>query len=428
MIAEILATGEEIRTGALVDSNSAYIAQALEDAGIEVSRHSSVGDRIDQLTALLQEIGARADIGVVTGGLGPTVDDLCAQAAAQATGVGLYLEPAALASIEEFYRLRNRPLNPSVRKQAFLPMGAEMLPNPVGTAPGFRLQIGHCHFFFLPGVPFEMKRMLSELVLPAIDRIRGEPREFRLVKTLSCFGLTESVTGECVAGLEEAFPGVRLGLRAKFPEIQVKLYTSGSKEDESCKRLEQAVAWTREHLGSYLFSESGESMAAVVGRMLRQNGATLAVAESCTGGLISHLLTEVPGSSDYFSLSAVTYANQAKIHVLGVNPQTIRQSGAVHTDTVKEMARGVRRLADAHYGLATSGIAGPGGGTPDKPVGSLCIGLDASGATYGYRLHYSYGRRSMNKLMFAMKALDILRRELMGLPHENGQPASGIAR
>jgi nicotinamide-nucleotide amidase len=428
MLAEILATGEEIRTGALVDSNSAYIAQTLEDAGVEVSRHSCVGDHIDQLTVILQEIAGRADISVVTGGLGPTVDDLSAQAAARAAGVELYLEPAAWASIEEFYRQRNRPLNPSVRKQAFLPEGSEMLPNPVGTAPGFRLQIGRCVFFFLPGVPFEMRRMLTDQVLPAIDRIRGRRRVFRLVKTLSCFGLTESLTGERIAGLEEAVSGIGLGLRAKFPEIQVKLYTSGTNALELHERLEKASAWVRERLGDLLFSEAGETMAAVVGRMLQEKEATLAVAESCTGGLISHLLTEVPGSSGYFTLSAVTYANEAKIRVLGVNPQIIERGGAVDADTVKEMAGGIRRLAGARYGLATSGIAGPSGGSADKPVGTVWIGLATPGATYGYRFHYSYGRRAMNKLMFAMKALDVLRRELMGIAHANGNPVSGIAR
>jgi nicotinamide-nucleotide amidase len=417
MRAQILATGEEIRTGALIDSNSAHIAQALEDAGVEVARHTSVGDDLDELTAILKEIGSRADVCVVTGGLGPTVDDLSAQAAARAAGVGLYLDPAAMASIEEFFRQRNRPLNPSVRKQAFLPEGADMLLNPVGTAPGFCLQIGRCTFFFLPGVPWEMERMLTDHVLLGIERLRGGPRSYRLVETFSCFGLTESLTGERIAGLEQSVPGVQVGLRAKFPEIQVKLYTSGSKEAEAMGRLAKAAVWARERLEDVLFSESGETMESAVGRILREKHASLAVAESCTGGLISHLLTEVPGSSDYFLFSAVTYANDAKIRVLGVSPRTLEQGGAVHADTVKEMADGVRRLACAEYGLATSGIAGPGGGSEGKPVGAVWIGLATPLATYAYRFQYNYGRRSMNKLMFAVKALDLLRRDMLGLAH-----------
>ncbi len=416
-VAEILATGEEIRTGALVDSNSAYIAEQLELAGLKVVRLNGVGDELDRLTAVLKEIGNRADVCVVTGGLGPTVDDLSAQAAADAAGVGLHPDPAALASIEDFFRRRNRPMNPSIHKQAMLPAGAEVLFNPVGTAPGFQLMIGRCGFFFLPGVPFEMKRMLADQVLPRIEGMLGGRRDVRRIKTLSCFGLTESLTGERLEGLGKQFPDVQLGLRARFPEIQVKLYASGADETRVSAALDQAAVWARERLGDLVFSDSGEPMEAVVGRLLRGRNASLAVAESCTGGLISHWLTEVPGSSDYFRLAAVTYANEAKTRVLGVAEETLARCGAVHADTVRDMADGVRRLAGATYGIATSGIAGPTGGSAEKPVGTVCIGLAGPGPVLGYQFHFNYGRRSMNKQMFAMKALDVLRRELLGLAH-----------
>ncbi|MFO7706624.1 MAG: CinA family nicotinamide mononucleotide deamidase-related protein [Desulfobacterales bacterium] len=417
MLAEILATGEEIRTGALVDSNSAHIARALEAAGVEVVRLSAVGDDRTRLKAVLAEIGARADVAVVTGGLGPTVDDLSAQAAAEAAGTELAQDAAALAAIEAFYRQRSRPVNPSVRKQALLPRGAEMLANPVGTAPGFSLRIGACRFFFLPGVPFEMKRMLAEHVLPGIDRMRGAAREHRPVRTFSCFGLTESLTGERVDGLEGRFPGVRLGLRAKFPEVQVKLYTSDPSEAAAVARLDAAAAWVRGRLGGVVFSEAGEPMEAVVGSLLRERGARLAAAESCTGGLLASLLTDVAGSSDYFLMSTVAYANEAKRKLLGVRPETLARCGAVHEETAREMAAGARRLAGSDYALATTGIAGPGGGTPEKPVGTVCIGLAAPGQLCGYRFLFSYGRREMNKQAFAIKALDLLRRELLELPH-----------
>jgi nicotinamide-nucleotide amidase len=417
MLAEILATGEEIRTGALVDSNSAHIARALEEAGVEVVRMGAVGDELAQLKRVLIEIGARAEVAVVTGGLGPTVDDRSAQAAAEAAGLELVPSAAALAAIEEFYRRRNRPLNPSVRKQALLPRGAEMLDNSVGTAPGFSLRIGGCRFFFLPGVPVEMKRMLTERVLPGIERMRGPAREHRPVRTFSCFGLTESLTGERVAGLEGRFPGVRLGLRAKFPEVQVKLYTSDPSEAAAHARLDAASAWVRQRLGDVIFSEGGEPMEAVVGSLLRVRRATLAAAESCTGGLLSSLLTDAAGSSDYFLMSTVAYANEAKLKILSVRLETLAQWGAVHEETAREMAVGARRLAGSEYGLSTTGIAGPGGGTPEKPVGTVCIGLATPEAVYGYRFHFAYGRRGMNKQAFAMKALDLLRRELLTLPH-----------
>jgi nicotinamide-nucleotide amidase len=415
--AEILATGEEIRTGALVDSNSAHIAEQMEHFGAKVARLNAVGDDLAQLTAVLQEIGSRADVAVVTGGLGPTVDDLSAQAAAGAAGVGLRLDPAALASIEDFFRRRNRPMNPSIRKQAMLPEGAKPLLNPIGTAPGFQLKIGRCWFFFLPGVPFEMHRMLADQVLPRVVRLLGGRREVRQIKTLSCFGLTESLTGERLAGLGGEFPGVQLGLRARFPEIQVKLYASGPEEEQVAAALDKAAAWARERLGDIVFSASGEPMEAVVGRHLRERNATLAVAESCTGGLIAHRLTEVAGSSDYFLLATVTYANAAKTRLLDVSEETLMRCGAVHTDTARDMAVGVRRLAGAAYGLATSGIAGPAGGSAEKPVGTVCIGLATPSQAVGYHFHFNYGRRSMNKQMFAMKALDVLRRDLLGLPH-----------
>ena len=415
--AEILATGEEIRTGALVDSNSAHIAEQLELAGAKVVRLSAVGDELARLTAVLQEIGSRADVAVVTGGLGPTVDDLSAQAAADAAGVGLSLDPAALASIEEFFRRRNRPMNPSIRKQAMLPAGAEALFNPVGTAPGFQLKIGRCSFFFLPGVPVEMQRMLADHVLPRVADLMGGRREVRRVKTLSCFGLTESLTGERLEGLGREFPDVQLGLRARFPEIQVKLYCSGPDEPRVAAALDGAAGWARVRLGDIVFADGGEPMEAVVGGLLRERHATLAVAESCTGGLIAHRLTEVAGSSDYFLLAAVTYANEAKTRVLGVAGDMLARCGAVHTDTARELAAGARRLAGANYGIATSGIAGPAGGSAEKPVGTVCIGLATPEQAIGYQFHFNYGRRSLNKQMFAMKALDVLRRELLGLPH-----------
>jgi nicotinamide-nucleotide amidase len=183
------------------------------------------------------------------------------------------------------------------------------------------------------------------------------------------------------------------------------------------QELENASAWARERLEDIVFSETGEPMEAVVGRLLRERNVTLAVAESCTGGLVSHLLTEVPGSSDYFRLAAVTYANDAKTRLLGVTEATLASCGAVHEDTAREMAAGVRRLAGSTHGLATSGIAGPAGGSIEKPVGTVCIGLSTPGREFGYRFHFAYGRRSMNKQMFAMKAMDVLRRELLGLPH-----------
>ncbi|MDM8523509.1 competence/damage-inducible protein A [Desulfococcaceae bacterium HSG8] len=413
MKAEILATGDEIRSGSLVDSNSAYIAQKLEETGIEVIRHSCVGDDMESLEAILKEISSRADVAVVTGGLGPTDDDMSSEAAARAAGVTLAPDSEAMKCVEEFFRKRNYPMSPSNEKQGMLPRGSKCIYNPVGTAPGFSLKIGECSFFFIPGVPFEMRKMLSEGVLPRILKLQGNEKKFCMVKTISTFGLGESVTGERLAELPEKFPGVKLGLRASFPEIQVKLYANGEDETVLKNMVGKAADWVVQKMEKRVFSAEGHSMEAVVGELLNQKNATLALAESCTGGMISNWLTNVAGSSDYFLFSGVTYSNDAKIKVLGVSPDTLARYGAVHEETAKEMAEGARRVGEADYGLSTSGIAGPGGGTDEKPVGTVCIGLASPESVKARSFCFRFGRRAMNKTIFAMTALNMLRRELL---------------
>jgi nicotinamide-nucleotide amidase len=412
MIAEILATGDEIRSGSLVDSNSAHIAEALERSGVVVTRHQSVGDDLDVLISVIDEISHRADIVVVTGGLGPTVDDRSAEAAAKACGVPLTLDSRALDDIRQFFEERGRPISPSNRKQAMLPQGSDVLYNPVGTAPGFGIKIQSCTFFFLPGVPYEMKRMLGDQVLPRIEKMQGGKRRYNLVRTLSSFGLPESMVGEKVDGVTREFPEIILGLRAKFPEIQVKLYLSTSDEPAGQALLAKAAQWVGERLGDHLFSYEGRSMADEVGRLLTARKATLAVAESCTGGLIGNWLTNSPGASQYFNLSAVTYHNQAKSDILGVGEQTLSDHGAVSEETAKEMAQGARRAGRSTFAVATTGIAGPDGGSDDKPVGTICIAVATPERTLSLRLRFNFGKRLMNKRMFAMAALDLLRREL----------------
>jgi nicotinamide-nucleotide amidase len=415
MIAEIMATGEEIRTGALIDSNSADIAQKLEEAGVAVSRHICVGDDTGQLVAAFKEIGSRADIAVVTGGLGPTEDDLTTAAAAEAAGVKLAENPLALESLEKFFKARRREINSACRKQALLPEGAICLPNAVGTAPGFRLVIGKCLFFFLPGVPDEMQRMLSDTVLPQLHLLLEDTRIFYQVRTVSTFGLTESQTYERIAGLMKTFPQLSLGMRVRFPGIEVKLYAKSPDERRLNSNLEAAAQWVIDRLGDKVISLHGDPLEKVIGKLLREKKATLALAESCTGGLMADMLTEVSGSSDYFVFSGITYSNQAKIDILNVSPETIARHGAVHEETAKEMALGARNVGGATYGLATSGIAGPGGGTPEKPVGTVCIAVATPRDCCAYRFHFRLQSRRMHKQIFATAALDVLRRELLGL-------------
>lgn len=415
MLAEILATGDEIRTGALVDSNSAHIAEHLERHGVVVNRHHCVGDALEGLTAIISEISQRADLAVVTGGLGPTIDDRTAEAVALAAQVPLVLDAQAWSDIETFFTKHGRSCAPSNRKQAMIPEGATPLYNPIGTAPGFVFQLGKCTFYCMPGVPPEMHKMLNEKVMPHIASMLGDGHGLNLVKTLSTFGLPESVVGEKLAGIEARFPGTTLGLRAKFPEIQVKLYLRTRDVSKGWQLIAEAAQWVREKLDPYLFADNGDTMAATVGKLLLERNATLALAESCTGGLVANWLTNSAGASNYFLLSAVTYANEAKVKALGVSLEMLLEHGAVHEETARQMAAGARRLGNATYGLAITGIAGPSGGSPEKPVGMVCIGLATQDKNMARTFFYPFGQRLMNKRMFAMVALDMLRRLLLGL-------------
>ncbi len=412
MKAEILSTGDEIRSGAVVDSNSAFIAQKLEETGLEVVRHVCVGDDLDMLVSALKEISSRCDLLIATGGLGPTEDDITAEAAAKAAGVELVLHQDALESIEKFFSKFNRPMSQSNKKQAMLPEGADCLFNQTGTAPGFMVKINKCYAYFIPGVPREMRSMLLDTVLPGIQGLPGYSGEYCTVKSISTFGLPESVLGERLSGIDESIPGIKLGIRALIPEIYVKIYARGLDETLVNQNLEQASAQILARLGKRVLSAEGDPMEAAVGNLLRQKNATVAIAESCTGGLISSMLTDVPGSSDYFLFSGVTYSNEAKMKILGVSEETLNTYGAVHEETVKEMAEGARRVAGATYGLATSGIAGPDGGTVERPVGTVCIGLASPEFTEARQYTFHFGDRSIKKRLFAITALDKLRQAL----------------
>jgi nicotinamide-nucleotide amidase len=282
------------------------------------------------------------------------------------------------------------------------------------------MKIGKCRFYFVPGVPFEMKRMLEDYVLPDIVKLQDN-KQIITVKTISTFGLGESTVGEKTAAVTDKF-NVKLGLRAAFPEVQVKLYAQGSNSNELDSVLSEASAWIKEQLGKYVFSMDGLPMEKVIGDILLSRNATLALAESCTGGLISDLITNVPGSSEYFLFSGVTYSNNSKMNVLGVRQETLEKFGAVSEETVREMAEGARRISGADYALATSGIAGPDGGTDEKPVGTVCIGLATPEKTITKRretanrqLGSSQETRMRIKRWFAMMSLEILRRELTGI-------------
>lgn len=414
MRAEILSTGDEVRSGAIADTNAATIAEALESGGISVLRHTCVGDDTELIAEVLQAIARRAEMAVITGGLGPTMDDVTAAAAARAAGVDLKEDPTALAQMEGFFRSRGLEMTAANRKQALLPDQAVVLENKNGTAPGFRMRLGDCRLYFLPGVPREMKPMLACHVMQDMKALQQAEGRFHRVDVVTIFGLPESAVGEALRDLAAPDSGLQIGLRVLFPEIHIRIYSHGKREQGLETRIEELKAAIRERLGKRVLSDEGRCLPEVLGRMLLDRGATLALAESCTGGLMAKQLTDVAGSSGFFLLSAVTYANAAKRAVLGVGPETLAQYGAVDETTAREMAEGARRVSGADYALSTTGIAGPDGGSDEKPVGTVCIGLATPEGAAAFRYNFSFGDRDLNRRIFAAMAFDRLRLYLLG--------------
>jgi nicotinamide-nucleotide amidase len=414
MRAVILSTGDELTTGRTLDTNAHYIADQLVAIGLDVVGMLVVGDYPERIAWAWTQALAQADVILCTGGLGPTADDLTTETVAKVAGVPLRLDQAVADRIRQMFAAMGRTMPENNLKQALFPEGATIIPNALGTAPGFRLAIptahGPVHGIVMPGVPREMKRMLTDEVLPWLRGARGGVDEYRS-HTFQTFGISESALDELVAGAVDPSTA-RLAFRAAFPQISVRVTAHGP-PGEVDRRLEAAAAALRARIGAYVYGEGNTTMEAEVGKLLAARKATLAVAESCTGGLIGHRITDVPGSSAYFLGGVVAYNNTVKRAVLGVRTETLVEHGAVSVETAAEMARGVRQALGASLGLATTGIAGPDGGTPDKPVGTVCIALDGPDGTRSRR-YQLWGTRDWVKLLTSQIALDWVRRSQLG--------------
>jgi nicotinamide-nucleotide amidase len=367
----VLSIGTELTRGELVNSNAAWIAAALTDLGFEVLEHDVVDDDQDRIKGALLRLAQVAKVIVCTGGLGPTTDDVTTQAVASALGVELVRDEESLAHIRRRIERLGRTVSPSNAKQSDFPAGCVVLPNPVGTAPGFEVHVQSAIAYFMPGVPHEMKQMFEEQVVPRIRELSTHDLYQLRFRT---FGLPESVVGERLAGVEAAYPGVTLGYRAHFPEIEVKVLARAT-ESSARDLAERAAAEVRTRLSDVIYGNGDDTFAGVVGRALRTRGWTLAIAESCTGGLVGHMLTREPGASDYLLLDAVTYANSAKQAVLGIDEEVLRGHGAVSAECATRMAEGAKRVSGADVALAITGLAGPTGGTDSKPVGLVYVAI-----------------------------------------------------
>ncbi|HKP77042.1 MAG TPA: competence/damage-inducible protein A [Longimicrobiaceae bacterium] len=415
MKAAFLAIGDEIVGGLTTDTNSGFIAGELRAVGVEAVGGFTVADEEDEIARALERAMADAELVVCTGGLGPTADDLTTAVVARVAGRELRLDEASLAQIEERFRSRGIEMSPNNRKQALFPEGATIIPNPNGTAPGFIVPVarawGECWIACFPGVPRETRAMVRDALVPWLAARQPDTRFAS--RTFSTFGLAESKLDELLAGVVDPREA-RLAFRAAFPRIQARLTVRGAPEDDLEARLDALELRVRERLGHHLYAAGDEGMEETVGRLLRERGLTLAVAESCTGGRIGDWITDVPGSSEYFLLGTAVYSNEAKQRVLGVSADTLAAHGAVSTQTAEEMAEGVRRIAGAAVGLSTTGIAGPGGGSAEKPVGTVCVGLAWEGGAWSRRYDLGDRGRDWIKGFTAITALDRLRRWLLG--------------
>lgn len=416
--AELLMIGTELLLGQTVDTNAAHIAQQLADNGVHVYFKTTVGDNRQRLLAAISIALMRADVIVTSGGLGPTEDDLTRDVVAAALGVDLVEDATAMGQIEAWFRTHDRPMSPSNRKQALMPVGALVLQNGRGTAPGFIVRAGDKAVICMPGVPHEMKSMLKNSVLPYLHD------HYDLDATLYSHMLRFTGIGE--SHLEEKLVDL---FRSSNPTIapyagagEVKLrLTARANSAEEARRmfvpLEQEII---ERVGEYMYGSGDETLETVVGRLLREAGKTVAVAESCTGGLLAKQLTDVPGSSNYFQGGVIAYSDDVKRQQLGVRPETLQQHGAVSEETAREMAAGVARRLQADFGVSITGVAGPGGGSEAKPVGLVFIALAAGKETEVRRVLFG-GSRQLVRMRAVLTALDMVRRRL-----HSGPPGSTL--
>jgi nicotinamide-nucleotide amidase len=401
--AEIIAVGSELLTPEKTDTNGLWLTDKLLGIGVEVKLKTIVGDDEARLEETIREALKRSDIVITTGGLGPTEDDVTRTVSARAAGREIVFHAKLESELRERFRRWGREMPDINKRQAYIIDGAEILPNPHGSAVGMLLDDGGKYLVVLPGPPREMQPMFENHVLDRLRSVGGDVLVRRRVLRVS--GMGESAVDELIAPIYKSYPSVRTSILFNRAEIEVHLSAIGASEGELLATLDEVAQRLAEVLGPALFAMNGETMEEVVGKLLSDRGETLSVAESCTGGLIAMRLTEVAGSSDYFIEGAVTYSNASKTRTLDVSPETLAQHGAVSAETAEAMARGMRARAATDYAIAVTGIAGPGGGSEEKPVGTVHIGYADSRGAKSIRLSLP-GDRYLIRWRSSQAALD----------------------
>lgn len=412
MFATILTIGDEILIGQIVDTNSAFISRRLNDAGITVIERSSIGDAADEITAALDRTLSRSKVVVITGGLGPTKDDITKKTLAAYFGVGLVRDEETYRMVERMLADRGIGFNELNRGQALVPEGCRVFPNHNGTAPGMWMECGGKVVVSLPGVPFEMERLMDESVMPALrDRFSLHNNVHR---TLITFGLAESVLAETIASWEDALPEyMHLAYLPNPSAIRLRLSAYDVDGVAAEREISEQFAKLEGIIGPYIVGYGDTTVQEVVAGMLRERGATLAAAESCTGGRIASKFTAMAGASEYFLGGVVAYSNDAKVNLLGVDASTIEQHGAVSREVAEQMAAGAKRISGADYAISTTGIAGPTGGTSEKPVGTVWMAVATPGGVFSRRMQYGK-LREQNIERASSSAINLLRLALLG--------------
>ncbi|RPD48642.1 competence/damage-inducible protein A [Hymenobacter sediminis] len=408
---EIMTIGDELLYGQVIDTNSAFMGQELGKLGLRVRQITSVSDRADEIVATLDQARQRAQVVLMTGGLGPTKDDLTKHVLARYFGAELVMHQPTLEHVEGFFKRFNRPMLEVNRLQAQVPANCEVLFNAVGTAPGMWFEDRGTVFVSMPGVPHEMKYLMSNEVLPRLQQYFQTPAiEHVVVQTV---GLGESFLAQQIEGWEAALPpNVKLAYLPYLGGVRLRLTGHDDGQPNLRARMEALLPALRSLLGEHIFAIGEIKLEEAVGQLLQARGLTVGTAESCTGGLLAHRLTSIPGSSRYYQGSVIAYANDIKVRELGVKPETLAAHGAVSEATVAEMAEGLRRQLGVDVALATSGIAGPDGGTPEKPVGTVCIAYADAKRTVTRQISFNRGRQ-LNLEYTTTMALNLLRLEVV---------------
>jgi nicotinamide-nucleotide amidase len=407
----ILTIGNELMNGRIADTNASFIAREANQQGWSVEAIMSVGDDFAAIKNRLDYLKSLTDAVICSGGLGPTSDDITTAAIAEAFGLPLYTDENVLAYIKDIFTKFNFRWVENNAKQAMFPQGAEVIPNARGTAPGFSLPVEGKLIFVIPGVPAEAKLMVTNGVIPALHQHFPQDEQYIIKQTIRTFGLSEAAVDKQVKDIDFQSLGVSIGFYPVFPENHIVLIAQNKNQNEAKKNLQKAQDEVSSHVQDYIFAYGEETLEDVIASLLTEKKMTIAVAESCTGGLITNRLTDVSGSSEYLERGLVTYSNAAKIIMLGVPAETIEKHGAVSEETARLMAEGVRKIAGTDLGLSSTGIAGPTGGSTEKPVGTVYIALTDSKQTICR--HYSYRwDRKRNKEVFSEAALFLLKNYL----------------